>query len=152
MAIAWSIADTGDVREMHPFPPDPYGENDDGIKIFDPNRTRFSDVPLAQFLSGRSTLVRGTLPETVSLGRLREAAADIDALTGEVFGVLTNALGDLVLAEDGVDFGYDVKFEREITIDLSVAETTDAAALLPRRRGYLSAITEFPRCEGLPLT
>jgi hypothetical protein len=35
-----------------------------------------------------------------------------------------------VLAEEGVDFGYDVRFEREIVLDLQVRETTDAAALL----------------------
>lgn len=129
MSFSGLTTDTG-VRDMHPFPPDPFGENDDGIKIFDPGLPRFSDVPLVRFSRRGALVVRGALPDTLSPSRLRQAAADIDALPGEVFGVLTNALGDLVLAEDGVDFGYDVRFEREITIDLQVLETTDAAALL----------------------
>jgi hypothetical protein len=61
MAIAWLTADRGDAPKMHPFPPDPYGENDD-IKTFEARRSRFSDVPLVRFSARESEFVRGTLP------------------------------------------------------------------------------------------
>jgi hypothetical protein len=109
-----------DPEAMSPYPPDPYPHDRGDGTIFDPDRPRFRDVPLVT-LGGRGTrLVRGYLPKTVSSARLLEAAAALGALPGEIFGVLANALGDLVLAEPGVDFGYDVRFEREIVLSLQV--------------------------------
>ena len=114
---------------MYPYPPDPYGDEDHEIKVFDSGRGRFKDVPLVEFSPEGPTVRRGTLPDCVFRVRLHEAGSAIDALPGEVFGVLTNALADLVLAEEGVDFGYDVRFGREIVIDFTVPETACPADL-----------------------
>jgi hypothetical protein len=108
---------------MHPYPPDPYQDDGGPSTVFDADVKRFADVALVEFSPDGVALRRGALPGRVSLADLEEAGRAIDALPGEVFGVLTNALGDLVLAEDGVDFGYDVRFEREIVIDASVPHT-----------------------------
>ena len=112
------------VTHMNPYPPDPFGESDADIKVFDPSRPRFRGVPLVQFTATGVNVLRGALPGYVSLDQIIDAGANIDAIPGEVFGVLANTLGDLVLAEEGCDFGYDVRFEREIVIDFYLPITS----------------------------
>lgn len=112
------------VTHMNPYPPDPFGESGADIKVFDSARPRFRGVPLVQFTATGVNVLRGVLPGYVSLDQIIDAGANIDAIPGEVFGVLANTLGDLVLAEEGCDFGYDVRFEREIAIDFYLPVTS----------------------------
>lgn len=88
-------------------------------KRFDAEAPEFADVPLVRFTGERFEPVRGTVPEWVSdrrLARERRGGRGI-------YGVLTNDLGDVELAEQG-----EVVEDVRISSGLNFAERLTASS------------------------